>query len=120
MIVCDARTFIFATEVIQKVYNFFLIKEWNRGKGRAAKRVLKENTKPAVRFEHGWRALKNVFGPAINGLGDNISHRFSQHIFLSPSADLLSHGLRADHFHQMMVEKWNSAFDRMGHLHAVA
>src|SRR6266446_5571362 len=117
MIVCDARTLIFATEVIQKVYDFFLIKEWNRGKGWATKRVLKENTKPALRSEHSRRALKHVFGPAINGLSDNISHRFSQHIFLSHTTDLLSHGLRADHFHQMMVEKWNSAFDRVGHLH---
>ena len=60
-----------------------------------------------------------MFWPAIDFVSNDVTHRFSQYILLGRTADLLCHGLRADHFHQMVVKEGDATFDGISHLHAV-
>ena len=58
--------------------------------------------------------------PAINGIGDDVAGRLAQDVLLRHAVNLLVRRLRANNFHDLVVEERHPPLDGVRHLHAVA
>ena len=116
----NARTFIHRIHVIEKAYDVLLIEEGDRTENRAAQRILDQRAEFLVGIQCSRRAQEWVLLSPVHGISDEITNRLPQDVLLRHAADLLSHWLRADHFHDMMIEKRQSPLYGMRHLHAIA
>src|SRR5215470_13467375 len=116
----DARTLIHRIETVEEAYDLPLIEVRDRGKYGAAERVLHERTQSFLGIQGRRRTQEGVLLPAVDRVGDDVAGRLAKNVLLRHPTDLLVHGLRANDFHDMMIQERNAPLDGVRHLHAVA
>ena len=58
--------------------------------------------------------------PLVDRVAEDVASGFPQHELFGHATDLLCDRLGSDDFYDVVIEKWNSALDRVSHFHAIA